>query len=468
MSTPRPESEAGPFDSAGLVRRLVALVPGFPNARFAVALSGGLDSVSLLAALHEQQHSGGRIPAAFRIRAIHVDHGLQAQSVEWARFCRRLCRSLRVPLSVRRVSVPRRAGLSIEAAAREARYAALARGLQDDETLLTAHHLDDQLETFLLQLMRGAGVSGLAGIAAATRLGQGRMVRPLLPWRREALETWTRERGLSWVDDASNLNTRFDRNYLRHVVLPPLLARWPAAPRVVARSASHLAESRELLEVLASADLAQVALGGVLRLEPLQRLSAARRRNAVRAWLARAGLPTPDSVHLQRIIEELPAARADANPAVVWRGAIVRRFRGALYCAAHPGAPPPVAAIEWDWHRRRTLFLGPGLGWLRLRADPRGTIERAVLPNRLQVRFRGRGEQVRMPGRSQRRTVKELLRAGGVLPWMRDRVPLLFAGTLCVAIGGLAPPSDSAKRVSSPGRYRLDWNEGPRVLAITE
>ena len=199
VSTPRPESETGPFDSAGLVRRLVALVPGFPNARFAVALSGGLDSVSLLAALHEQQHSGGRIPAAFRIRAIHVDHGLQAQSVEWARFCRRLCRSLRVPLSIRRVSVPRRPGLSVEAAAREARYAALARGLGDDETLLTAHHLDDQLETFLLQLMRGAGVSGLASIAAATGMGAGRMVRPLLPWRRAALETWARERGLSWV-----------------------------------------------------------------------------------------------------------------------------------------------------------------------------------------------------------------------------------------------------------------------------
>ena len=445
--------------------RLADLLQSVPATRLCVALSGGPDSVALLAAL-------AALPAPLPLRALHVNHHLQAQADDWMRGCRRLARSLGVPLSVRHVAVPVGRGLSPEAAAREARRAAFLAALRPGEALLTAHHLDDQFETLLLMLMRGSGVHGLAAMPAAQRLGRGWLLRPLLDEPRAALAAFVARRGLPHVLDESNADERFDRNFLRRRVTPLLGARWPGAARTVARSARLLGEARGLLDELAEADL--VALTGhagagaprSLELAALATLSPARQRNVLRAWLRGLGVRPPDEVHLERIRLELPRARRDAQPVVRWPEGEVRRFRDRLYFLppASGRSRAPEAGGLWDWARGRPYSLGPGRGVLRLVADPAGAIARLALPARLQVRTRIPGAKVALRQGGARRTVKELLRAAGVLPWERDRLPVLCDGTHIVAVGDLfvAAPYLAAGP-GRRGRLRLEWLKAPEV-----
>ena len=456
-------------------QRLADLLQAVPATRLCVALSGGPDSVALLAAL-------AALPAPLPLRALHVNHHLQAQADDWMRGCRRLARSLGVPLSVRHVTVPVGRGRSPEAAAREARRAAFLAALRPGEALLTAHHLDDQFETLLLMLMRGSGVHGLAAMPAAQRLGRGWLLRPLLDEPRAALAAFVARRGLPHVLDESNADERFDRNFLRRRVTPLLGSRWPGAARAVARSARLLGEARGLLDELAEADL--VALTGhagagaprSLELAALATLSPARQRNALRAWLRGLGVRPPDEVHLERIRLELPRARRDAQPVVRWPDGEVRRFRGRLYfltpasgrSRAHEAGGlwdgAPWDRSPWDWTRGRPYSLGPGRGALRLVADPAGTISRQALPARLQVRTRIPGAKIALREGGARRAVKELLRAAGVLPWERDRLPVLCDGTHIVAVGDLfvAAPYLAAGP-GRRGRLRLEWLEAPEV-----
>ncbi|MFO0513007.1 MAG: tRNA lysidine(34) synthetase TilS [Gammaproteobacteria bacterium] len=456
-----------------------------------MALSGGPDSVALLAALVALRRSSARW-RALPLRALHVDHRLQPASAAWARRCRDLGRALGVPVAVRRVEVRRGKGLSLEAEARRARRAAFTAALRPGEALLTAHHLDDQLETMLLMLMRGAGVDGLAAMPPVMRFGSGWMLRPLLGATRAELEAFVARRRLPVVSDESNSDERFDRNYLRRRVTPLLRARWPAAAKVTARSASRLGEARALLAELAQADLAhasspavagELPVAAALDLAGLARLSAARQRNALRAWLRAQGATMPDAVHLERIRVELPAARTDAQPVVRWSGGEVRRFRGRLYFLSVDAAPPAVAgawdaraAGRWDWARGRAHPLGPGRGRLRLVPDPSGPIARAALPPRLVVRTRPSGARVALRDGGPRHALGELMRAAGVLPWERDRLPVVCAGARIVAVPGLlvtaafaAPSADPAAYGRSGGgrrgRLRLEWQDAPAVLA---
>ena len=402
------------------------------------------------------------------LRAVHVHHGLRPAANDWAKHCRALCRRLGVPLTVRKVKVLPARGQSIEAVARDARYAALGRGLRRGEWLLTAHHVDDQLETMLLQLLRGAGVSGLAAMPRRAPLGTGWLLRPLLGETRPTLERWAAMHGLEWVEDDSNVDERFDRNYLRRRVLPLLRARWPAAATVAARSAAHLGEARELLEALAATDLAAiVADGHCIDLVRLGSLDVARQRNVLRHWLRMQGLAMPDATHLERIRSELPAARVDAQPRVRWEGGEVRRFRGRLYALAVAASAIP-APQPWSWRRRRRLALGAGLGELRLVADPHGELAAAALPLTLWVGAREGGERLVTEAGGPQRTLKELLRLAAVLPWDRGRLPVLFdsaPGTAArvVAVPGIGTAAAYravAGVTPARGRLRLVWEGG--------
>ena len=362
--------------------------------------------------------------------------------------------------TVVKVTVPKRRGESLEAAARDVRYAALAARLRPNEWLVTAHHLDDQLETLLLQLMRGAGVAGLAGMAGATSVPLP-LWRPLLEVSRAELSEWLQARGAAWVEDDSNLDERFDRNYLRHRIVPLLQARWPSASKTAARSAAHLGEARDLLQALAEIDAAQVIEDGVVQIATLQTLDVARQRNLLRYWIALQGLTMPDAVHLERIRVELPAARADAQPLVRWEGGEVRRFRQRLYALV----PTKAQTIEqrWRWRRQPVLELGAGLGRLRWVQDANGEIAAALLPAVLRVTARVGGERIRLRTTGPNHAVKELLRERGVVPWERERVPLVFAGETLVLVGDLfvaasfrADPADD----SPQQRLRLVWERG--------
>ncbi len=322
------------FNPDWLTRKLAALVPGFPNASICIALSGGLDSTVLLSALatHRRRRT--------KLRAVHVHHGLHANADKWTEHCVALAERLDVPLQTVRIKVARPRGTSLEAAAREARYEALANALAPGEFLLTAHHEDDQLETVLLQLMRGAGIAGLAAMPESTPFAPGTLVRPLLTRPRADLEAWGKANALTWVDDDTNANEEFDRNYLRHRVLPLIRARWPGASRAVSRSARHAAEAKRLLDALARADVERASNGAALSVQSLRTLSPDRRRNAVRYWIARAGHPLPDTSRLDEITTTLLAARDDANPSVTWNGTRIYRHANHLHIEADR-APAP-------------------------------------------------------------------------------------------------------------------------------
>jgi tRNA(Ile)-lysidine synthase len=276
-----------------LAQALDAIDPGWRGAKICVALSGGLDSTVLL-------HAMAALAAGTRanLRAIHVDHGLQAASPAWADACAAACHAASVPLEILTLRLAPSRGASVEAAAREARYAALAPLLADGEWLLTAHHRDDQLETVLIQLLRGSGVAGLAAMPARVAFGRGSHARPLLDFDRAELAAYAGVHGLAWIDDPMNLDARFDRGWLRSRVLPAVRERWPSASATVARSASHLAEASRLLLEIAQADAAGIVDEGRLSLEGLARLSRDRQVNLVRGWLREQGLRPPPAARL--------------------------------------------------------------------------------------------------------------------------------------------------------------------------
>jgi tRNA(Ile)-lysidine synthase len=456
---PRPQRRAAaPFGPAWLYERLNELLPAAARPRLCVAFSGGLDSSALLAALAPSRR------ASFQVRAVHVDHRLRPDSARWAAHCRRVARSLGITLNVLTAEVRAARGESLEAAARRERYALLAAALAPGEALLTAHHQDDQLETVLLQLLRGAGIAGLAAMPAVAPLGRGLLVRPLLGVRRGQLGEWVREQGLSWVEDDSNADLRFDRNYLRARVLPLLAERWPAAAASVARSARHAAEAQALLEDLAAKDLAHARVGARLSAKVLRTLPLPRRRNALRAWIAAAGMRAPPARRTEEICTTLLAARVDSQPEVAWEGARCERRADLLSLVAvttGASAPAPVAdvarAAPWHWHREETCVLPGAQGTLTLRRDVRGPINLAALPATLSVRTRRGGERLRPVRGGPRRTLKGLLQESRVPPAQRLELPLIFDGARLLAAADLWIDESVRADSASRERGRLIW-----------
>lgn len=451
----RPKVAAPP--TIALAAKLATLIPSWPRCSLVVALSGGVDSVVLLHLLVQLRRQPA-LSRRLRLRAVHVDHHLQSQSAAWRRQCAELARRWRVPFIVRHAHIDVSHGVSVEAAAREARYGLLARALAPGDYLLTAQHQDDQLETFLLQLLRGAGPAGLAAMPEVTALGAGQLLRPLLQVRRHVIQNYATANDLRWIDDPSNADLRFDRNYLRAQVLPALRARWPSVAATVSRAARHQAEAQALIREAAHHDLAQLECDGALELSGLRKLSGPRQRAVLRQWLAGQGCRAPDAVHLQRMLQELPAARADANPLVRWEGGAVRRYQGLLLWA--PTLPRNSSVGVWHWRHAPSFDLGAGWGELRVVAAAHGPWLRSELPSSLSVGFRSGGERV--PVGKQHRTVKELLRSAHVLPWMRAHVPLVSAEAHIWCIPQLYHrPSDAAARSRRVPRVTIEWRNAP-------
>lgn len=463
----QPVAAFGPAQLEGL---LAPLIGKFPRAHIAVAFSGGADSTALLAALATL----ARRHRHLALRAVHVDHGLQPGSRRWARHCVQLARALRVRIIVRRVSVDVTSGQSHEAAARTARYAAFAHLLDADECLVTAHTLEDQAETVLLQLLRGAGVEGLCAMHADAPLARGRLVRPLLDVSRAALREYVRSRGLRWIEDPMNLDLRFDRVYLRQEILPRLGERWPGAPRALARSARHAQDARRLLAGIAREDIDAASDGQDLSVTVLRRLPIERRRNALRLWIAQQGGRMPQSRHLAGIAGPLLAARADALPAVSWAEGTVRRAAGRLSwqpaempstASSPPAAPlPSIAAVvdAWSWRDNPVMWLPGARGRLELRPDAYGDLDLETLPATLAVRWRLGGERLRPRPGGPSRTVKSLLQAARIAPWERAAVPLVYADEHLTAVADRWIDAAHQAREGARARGRIVWHRTPR------
>ncbi len=421
----RQPKSAQRFGPAWLARHLGELLPGrWPEVRLCVALSGGLDSSVLLAALASVR------PRPAGLRAVHIDHGLRPDARAWSRHCRHLARRLRVPLTVLRARIECPPGASLEAVARDHRYALLARQLRPQEVLLSAHQQDDQLETVLLQLLRGSGLPGLAAMPERATFAAGLLVRPLLPCARADLEAWAQAAGLTWVEDDSNRDTRFDRNYLRQRIVPAVLERWPGAARAVARSARHVAEAQSMLEELGRADVEGASVGAALSAAALRRLTPERRRNALRYWLTVRGVSLPDTMRLRELSGPVLEAREDAQPLVRWGEVCVRRGAGLLRIESGPVRAPgertAPEVVTWRWRDAPRCELADG-SVLVLQRDGRGPIDLERLPEALEVGRRRGGERLRPKRRGPSRALKNLLQEAQVPPADRARLPLLCA-----------------------------------------
>lgn len=419
-----------PFEPELLLRALQQLPD---TSRYWVAYSGGLDSSVLLHALAQL---GGRLSVPLSV--VHVNHGLSPHSGEWTVQCRQQCEVLGLSLCELKVAVERH-GRGIEAAARQARYAALARVVGEGEMLLTAHHQDDQAETLLLQLLRGGGVRGLAAMPASRRFAAGWLGRPLLGYSRASLQGYAESQGLRWVEDPSNFDTSLSRNYLRHALLPQLEERYGGIKAILARSAGHFAESATLLDELADQDLLTVAggEGASLSIPSLQLLSAGRQRNLLRYWLRRRGLTVPDSRNLQRILDEVLSAAADGVPQVRWPGAEVRRYRDQLHALPPlPPLPGQMAPLPWEGEGQMSLPAGQGVLHIK-RCNERGMAEAWLGTQRVTIGWRRGGEALSLPGRAGHHQLKKLFQEAGVPPWERERRPLIYIDGALAQVAGL-------------------------------
>ncbi|MBI3560473.1 MAG: tRNA lysidine(34) synthetase TilS [Gammaproteobacteria bacterium] len=390
--------------------------------RYWVAFSGGLDSHVLLHALSELRP---QLPAP--VLAVHVHHGLQAQAEEWVVHCQGVCAQLKIELQVRRINAQPRPGESPEATARAARYQVLSELLLTDDLLLTAQHQNDQAETLLLQLLRGAGVNGLAAMPVYRVLGQGFLARPLLNFSRAMLLAYALQHHLCWVEDPSNADLNFDRNFIRYQILPLLHTHWPKCAITLARAAAQQADAMRLLHDLAAMDwaLVQAEASLCIVLSKLRGLTAPRQRNLLRYWIKEINrLPLPDHRRLARIIDELLPARPDANPAVICAGTEVRRYRDRLY------ALPPRVSVPAGWSRGwdlvQALPLPDGITYLQAQPVQGQGLRHTCVAAGVEIRYRHGGEALQLPGRRHHHALKKLLQQWGVPPWQRDCIPLVY------------------------------------------
>ncbi|NEX15116.1 MAG: tRNA lysidine(34) synthetase TilS [Halochromatium sp.] len=435
--------------------------------RLWIAYSGGCDSHVLLHACVQL-----RTECALILSAIHVDHGLHADSSTWAGHCGAVCHALGVDLHLQQAQIERRPGESLEALARSARNRLFANCLAPGDWLATAQHRDDQAETLLLALLRGSGVHGLAAMPARAALGAGTLVRPLLDVTGADLRAYANAHQLRWIEDPSNQNLDFDRNLLRHQIMPVLRQRWPSAATTIARSAAHCAEAAALIDTLADELLPRVAGSrpATLSAERLLLLAPERARAVLRRWLTRQGFRAPNQRRLARILTEVLGARADAQPLVAWEGCELRRYRDDLFALA-PLPPRPEAELSWDG--QQPLQLPMGLGRLSLEADGSMPLSappsyedsasgQALPPARPMIlRFGVSGLQCKQPNRPSRR-LKQLFQQRGVPAWLRPYVPLLVdpQGHL-LAVAGVAGCSVEDDSRRGQRQQCLRWEGHP-------
>ena len=393
-----------------------------------VAFSSGLDSTVLL---HQLVQWRAQHPEVV-LRAIHIHHGLSPHADSWVQHCESVCMQWQVPLVVERVHLEDD-GLGIEAQARRARYQAFAQTLLPGEVLMTAQHLDDQCETFLLALKRGSGPAGLSAMGENSPFAGTQLIRPLLAQTREALEAWARQHELCWIEDESNQDDTYDRNFLRLRVTPLLQQRWPHFAQAVARSAALCAEQESLLDELLASDLADcITAHGTLLLVPLMMVSDVRRAALLRRWLAGLNAPMPSRDGLERIWQEVALAREDASPCFRLGEYEVRRYQSQLWWVKSVDGQSETVIPWLEW--KTPLALPAGLGSVQLISA--GELRMPQEDEAVSIRFKAPG-LLHIVGRNGGRKLKKIWQEQGIPPWRRDTTPLLFYGETLIAAAGV-------------------------------
>lgn len=428
------------------VRVTAEIAPAiFPAAHLALGLSGGIDSVVLLSVLLELAPT-----LQFSLRAVHVNHGISPNAGRWAEFCAELCGRSNIPFQQESVDITPYRDLGLEGAARRVRYQAFAR--VDADFIVLAQHRDDQAETLLLRLLRGAGPRGLASMSPLRSFSgaRARLLRPLLGISRAEIEIYARSRGLEWIEDESNADTHRRRNFLRHEVFPLLERQFPAASATIARAAGHLAETRELLNAMAQTDLESCG-GTALDIGVLRRLGEARAKNLLRYWCETQSIQPLSAARITELLRQLRESGSDSRVSLAGPGWVLLRYREKLHLEPAAKAVGRDFSETWDGGNALPLLAlggvlkfkpeeGRGLSLAKLRADP------------VTVRVRRGGERLRLDHRRPRRTLKNLFQERSVPPWVRDRLPLVFCGEELVSAPGIG---DACEFRATPGEAGL-------------
>lgn len=422
-----------------------------PGARVLLGLSGGMDSVVLLDVLSRIVKTG---ELSFELQAMYVNHGISPHAAEWGAFCERLCRNSNIAFQAIKVNLEPRRHLGLEGAAREARYEALATA--GAEFVVVAQHQDDQAETLLLQLMRGAGARGLAAMPAERGLPgtKSRLLRPLLGVSRHAIEAYAREQKLEWVEDESNDDVSLKRNFLRARVLPALEEGFPGARASIALSAANLAEASALLDELADEDLERLVVDQGLDIARLLALGEARARNALRRWCESEDLDWPGSARLSELLRQLAILRPDAGMEVSVGERAFRAYRGVLHISG-PAIAGSACMQLWDGE---PLLPVPVLaGRMHFTAALGQGISAALLQGRkVTLRSRRGGETLQPDCARPRRTLKNLFQESGVPPWQRDGLPFVYCDEELIAVPGLGEDCRWRARPGEPG-WLIRW-----------
>ncbi len=417
-----------------------------PGDRLCVALSGGRDSVVMLHALNRLVSAS---TLQIRLSALHVHHGISPNADDWAAFCEAFCQRCGLPLDIIHVQVSRDRGEGLEAAARRERYAAFADGAAD--WLALAHHCDDQAETVLLNLLRGTGVLGAAGMLNERSQRHGpRLVRPLLDVPRRVIERYAKQQSLRWIEDESNDDLHFRRNFLRHDVLPRLEEKFPGAKASLVRAAGHFAEGALLLDDLAAIDyaaLSSASAGVSLRLDGLNTLSHARARNLLRFVWLKAGFRAPDTRWINEALKQLITANSHSETTLSTSDGSLRVYRGEVYFIK-PYPPPPAEPLRWSgeaelpWQGGRVRFV-PVIG---------SGVRRDLLDQgEVSLCWRQGGERLQPDKNRPRRTLRNMLQENAVPPWERVRLPYLWCDGQLVWVGGIGVDSSFACPAEASG-----------------
>jgi len=412
-----------------------------------VGLSGGLDSVLLLTLLAEKVEPK-------RIQAVHVNHGLSEKADQWQAFAADCCRQLDVSFYSEKIQLVV-AGEGVEAAARDARYSVFDRILEPNGILFLAHHADDQVETVLYRLLRGAGSRGLAGIPVSRPLGAGTVIRPLLDYPKSVLTSEANAKKLQWIEDESNADDRFDRNFIRNRVIPVVAERWPDCAQSVLRTAAFGQQADQLSRDLAVIDIKALdsrpeRVGWSISIEAFTAFSVLRQKNILRYWSETHNLQAPSAKIISEILSSVLAARQDASPEVVWQAQCWARFQNRLYLLVYDNNQPHFDR-SMNWDMKKCLLLADGS---RLEAQLCSGKGLVATIDAIEVRYRQGGERCKPQGRGRSSSLKKLLLEYQLPPWLRDRVPLFYLQDQLVAVGDLwvcegwnAKPNESGREI---------------------
>ncbi len=406
-----------------------ALAPVKKSAHFYIGFSGGLDSHVLLQLCSKISFCQNKITA------VYIDHGLQSESEKWAAHCRSVAEQLAVNFLAIKVDASAKNRQSPEEAARDARYQAFKRLIEEADVLLLAQHQEDQLETVLLQLFRGAGLSGLSGMPQLMSFAGGQLVRPLLSVDKQSLLDYAVQQQLVWVDDPSNKANTFDRNFLRNEIIPALKQRWPALEKTVSRSAEHCANAQNFLDTKARAGFAEAydLSDHTIVISQLEKHGDFLQKLILRYWFKQQGLRMPPKDFINKILNQVVGASRDSAPVLSGQGHEIRRYRDRLYCLKKQEEVN--LHEQFDWCDVAQALCLPGAGKLKLVCADSGVLFSDLNCAKITVKFRQGGETIALPGREGRHQLKKLFQEVGIPPWQRHLTPLIYIGNELLAVG---------------------------------